>query len=284
MCFGPGSSPPIMPATDSSIDGSDIRLDAADGTQFAAFRADASQARGVGIIVLPDYYGLTPYYKQLAACFAGIDLDAIGLDYYGRTARDSERDASFDHLSHMKRTTWAGLRSDAEAAAAELRTRRGVTSLFSIGFCFGGRLSFLLGTVPGLDMSGVIGFYGWPVGPFTNDTPAPAEVVEHITAPLLGLFGGADAKIPTAHVAEFERALATAAVESRIVTYEGAGHSFFDRNQANLGEAKRSPAGLPPGRIAAPTFRTRPRPSLQMSAWSALDTCRARWGPVCESD
>ncbi|GAG80829.1 unnamed protein product, partial [marine sediment metagenome] len=79
---------------------------------------------------------------------------------------------SFDHLSHMKRTTWAGLRSDAEAAAAELRTRRGVTSLFSIGFCSGGRLSFLLGTVPGLDMSGVIGFYGWPVGPFANDTPA----------------------------------------------------------------------------------------------------------------
>jgi len=236
MCFGPGSSPPIMPATDSAIDGYDIELDAPDGARFAAFRADAAQASGVGIIVLPDYYGLTPYYKQLATCFAGIGVDAIGLDYYGRTARGSERDASFDHVSHMKRTTWAGLRSDVEAAAAELRTRRGVTSLFSIGFCFGGRLSFLLGTVPGLDMSGVIGFYGWPVGPFANDTAAPAEVAGHIAVPLLGLFGGADAKIPAAHVNEFERALATAAVESRIVTYEGAGHSFFDRNQAEHAE------------------------------------------------
>ncbi len=86
-------------------------------------------------------------------------------------------------------------------------------------------------------MSGVIGFYGWPVGDFANDSPAPADVAAQLRSPLLGIFGGADPKISTADVAAFEEALARSPAEHRLLSYPGAPHSFFDRAHAQHREA-----------------------------------------------
>lgn len=183
------------------------------------------------MLVLPDYHGLTHYYEQLTIRLAERGVDALAIDYYGRTARTDVRDASFEHLRHFEQTTWQGLQVDTAAAAAELRSSRGVTSLFSTGFCFGGRVSFLLASSTDIRMAGVIGFYGWPVGPFGNGIPAPAEVAGDLDAPLLGIFGGADPKIPASAVDDFEDALTAATVEHRLVTFAGAPHSFFDHQQ-----------------------------------------------------
>jgi len=231
MCSDPDSTPPIKPASGSAAVGHRIDLLARDGNRLAAYRADAAAPTGAGVIVLPDYYGLTSFYQDLALRFAEIGVDAIAIDYYGRTAAAPPRDASFDHVAHAGRTTWKGLQADSLAAATELRGSRGVDSLFSIGFCFGGRTSFLLGTLPELSMSGVIGFYGWPVGSFANDTPAPADVTTSLTAPLLGIFGGADPKITPEHAELFKAALTRAPVAHQVLSYEGAPHSFFDRKQ-----------------------------------------------------
>jgi len=54
---------------------------------------------------------------------------------------------------------------------------------------------------------------------------------------VLGLFGAADAGIPHATVAAFEAALGRAKVEHRIIEYEGAPHSFFDRAAAEFKDA-----------------------------------------------
>ncbi len=231
MCSDPDSTPPIEPGPSSSANGRRVVLEAADGVSLAAFRADASEPTGVGIVVLPDYYGLTAFYEDLALRFAEAGIDAMAIDYYGRTAAPPPRDSSFDHVDHAGRTSWTGLQADVAAAVSELRAERRVRALFSIGFCFGGRTSFLLGTVPELDLAGVIGFYGWPVGEFRNDTLAPATVTSSLRAPLLGIFGEADPKIPPTDVMAFERALDAAPVPHRVISYEGAPHSFFDRKQ-----------------------------------------------------
>ena len=191
------------------------------------------------MLVLPDYHGLTSYYERLSVRIAERGIDTIAIDYYGRTAETAERNASFEHLRHHQQTTWAGLQNDVAAALAELRSKRPTTSLFSMGFCFGGRVSFLLASSPDLAMAGVIGFYGWPVGPFGSDIPAPAEVAADFRAPLLGIFGGADAKISRQDVEVFEGALTAAAVEHRLVTYEDAPHSFFDHQQRSHADASR---------------------------------------------
>lgn len=237
MCFSHESRPPIAPIEGAAIEHRRLELTAADGNRFAAFHAAARQPSGAAMLVLPDVRGLAPYYEELALRFAEIGVDALALDYYGRTAGPGPRDASFDHAPHRSKTTWTGLSADAEAAIHALREASGVSRLHSVGFCFGGRLSFLLAAQPGLGMAGVIGFYGWPVGDVRGGMPAPADLAPEISAPVLGLFGGADEGISGADVAAFESALASAGVEHRVVTYPGAPHSFFDRKQEVFAEA-----------------------------------------------
>ena len=222
----------IPPAPDAGATGHHERLLAADGNVFTTYHADAAAPTGVGIIVLPDYGGLTPFYEALALRCAEAGIDAVALDYYGRTAGPPPRGTGFDHVDHARRSTWAGLQDDVRAVAAALRSERRVQDLFSIGFCYGGRASFLLSTLPDLAMRGVIGFYGWPVGAFVNDMLAPADLTDGMLAPVLGIFGGADDKIEPAAVTAFEASLRAGGVEHRLRVYEGAPHSFFDRRHA----------------------------------------------------
>jgi carboxymethylenebutenolidase len=237
MCFDADSKPPIEPIAGAAIEHRHLQLEAADGNRFAAFEALAAEPPGVGVLVLPDVRGLFGYYEELALRFAEIGVTALAIDYYGRTAGASRRDAAFEFRPHVPQSTWAGLQADVTAAAAHLRDAMGSGRLYSVGFCYGGRLSLLLASVEGLKLDGVIGFYGWPVGSFRNDMPAPADLAGSFRSPVLALFGGADAGIPAADVTAFERALEAASVPHRVVTYDGAPHSFFDRKQAEFAEA-----------------------------------------------
>jgi carboxymethylenebutenolidase len=237
MCFDDDSHPPIEPIAGASIEHELLELRASDGNRLAAFHALAERPSGIGMLVLPDVRGLFPYYEELALRFAEHGVDALVIDYYGRTAGSSRRDAGFDPGPHTKRCSWEGLQADALAGATAIRASGRVRSLYSIGFCFGGRISFLLSSEPELDMAGVVGFYGWPVGAFGSAGPAPIDVAPRMTAPVLGLFGGADPRITASDVASFEQALAAAGVEHRIVTYEKAPHSFFDRKAVEFAAA-----------------------------------------------
>ena len=231
MCFTSTSHPPIAPIAGGALDGQAIELVASDGTRLRAYRARAADPTGAGIAILPDVRGLYHFYEELALRFAEEGIDAVAIDYFGRTAGVGPRDEGFEYMPHVARTTWAGLSADIAAAVDHLRSAEGgaVRSVFTVGFCFGGRVAFDSATL-GLGLAGVTGFYGIPAGPGRNDAPAPIEVVDRMASPVLGLFGGADGAIPHTAVADFESALGRARVEHRIVEYPGAPHSFFDRS------------------------------------------------------
>jgi carboxymethylenebutenolidase len=55
--------------------------------------------------------------------------------------------------------------------------------------------------------------------------------------PILGLFGAADQAISPDKIEVFERALTAADVPHRLVAYDGAPHSFFDRKATEYAEA-----------------------------------------------
>lgn len=236
MCFQNDSHPPILPMAGAAVESRDLELVAADDNRFAAFAALASDRPGSGTLILPDIRGLHPYYEELALRFAEAGIDAIAIDYFGRTAGVGKRGVSFDHADHVARTTWAGTRADGRTAAKWLHDERGTRSLFVVGFCFGGRLAFLSAADRDLAATGVIGFYGVPVGPPRNDIPAPIDLVGESSCPVLGLFGGADASIPGESVTLFEAALSEAGVDHDLVTYPDAPHSFFDRKHEEYAE------------------------------------------------
>ncbi len=229
MCFPHDARPPIAPMAGASVDGQDLELLARDGNRLAAFAGRASAPSGSGVLILPDVRGLSRFYEELALRFAESGVDALAIDPFGRTAGVSKREAGFDHAAHVSRTTWDGTRADAEAGAGWLRHERAVGALFVLGFCFGGRLAFLSSADEALAPSGVVGFYGVPVGPPRNDIPAPIDLVDQMRGPVLGLFGGADQAIPAEAVTRFDEALSEAHIEHELVTYPGAPHSFFDR-------------------------------------------------------
>ena len=235
MCFDLDSRPPIDPIAGGALEHEGLQLTAADGATFRGFFARAAAPTGAGMIVLPDVRGLHGYYEELTLRFAEAGIDALAIDYFGRTATDDDRGEGFPFMDHMAVVGWETVAQDIAAAATSLRERTGVRSLFTVGFCFGGRLSFVSATL-GLGLGGVIGFYGWPGGTARGGVPAPTEVTARLAAPVLGIFGGADAGIPAEVVDAFDGALAAAEVPHEIVTYPGAPHSFFDRKQADFAD------------------------------------------------
>jgi len=239
MCVDNDSRPPITPIAGGSAGGRDLRLTSSDGTRFMAYAARASKPTGAGMVVIPDVRGLHPYYKELADRFSEIGVDAVAIDFFARTAPSDDRSDSFDFMSQVPLTKPDQLQVDIAAAVAHLKSKDGgqVRSLFSVGFCFGGVLSYFQAT-SGLGYAGVIGFYGWPLGlKRWPDRPKPIDAVDRYKSPVLSLFGGADEGIPQADVDAFDAACRKAGVKHEQHVYPGAPHSFFDRKFKEFADA-----------------------------------------------
>lgn len=227
MCFAADSTPPIPPVAGAAVDTRLVTLTAADGSEFAAYEARGDGSGKAAILVLPDVRGLFRFYQELAERFAEAGYDAVAIDYFGRTAGVGVRDETFDYMPHVKLTTHDGVRMDAAAAVAHLRSLAEVP-VFTVGFCFGGSNSWHQ-AANGLGLAGAIGFYGHPDRVFPEGATPLVQRVGDISCPILGLMGGDDAGIPVELVERFREALAGAGVEHELVVYPGAPHSFFDR-------------------------------------------------------
>lgn len=243
MCIDTDSRPPIVPIAGGAVDGEDRVLASADGTRFLAYLSPAARPTGAGILILPDIRGLHPFYVELADRFAELGVDALAVDWYGRTARVARRGPDFDPEPHVPQLRYEALLADTRAAAADLRSAVGgrVSRLFAIGFCLGGRLGFLA-TTEGLDLAGVVGFYGRPVGPIVWGGPVPIDVLDRAETPFLGIFAGADEYIPVAGVEQFRDALAARwpGPDHRVLIYPDTRHSFFDILADEYAEASAS--------------------------------------------
>jgi carboxymethylenebutenolidase len=233
VCFELDSLPPIPVLSGGAVAHEDLVLEAGDGAQFAAFAALPDEPSAVGIVVLPDVRGLYRFYEELALRFAERGYAAVAIDYFGRTAGVGKRDDDFPYMEHVQQTSPENTPADGAAAVTWLRSR-GYGSVFTVGFCFGGRNSWLA-AAGGHGLAGAIGFYGMPGE--RNGTPGPTQRAAKIAAPILALQAGDDKNITAEHNAAFDEALTAAGVEHDVVTYDGAPHSFFDRKQEEFADA-----------------------------------------------
>ena len=234
MCHEPDSAPPVPRIYGAAVSHENIVLEAADGNRFAAFIAAPEEPSRVGIVILPDIRGLYRFYEELALRFAERGHTAIAIDYFGRSAGVSKRGDDFDYMPHVEQTTDDGVQADTRAAVDWLR-HTGCRSVFTVGFCFGGRKSWLA-AASGHGLAGAIGFYGRP-GPAQDGSPGPIQRAHEIVAPILALMGGDDPGIPVEDADELDRALDDTGVEHEVVIYPGAPHSFFDRKYEEFADA-----------------------------------------------
>lgn len=233
MCFDIDSQPPITPLYSVPVRTEDIVLSSADGTRFNAFAAhpESETPARAAVVVMPDVRGLFSFYRELAQRFAEAGIEAVAIDYFGRTAGLTPRDDSFDFMPHVMQTTPDTVKMDVAAGVAYLRGLPGHASqaIFTMGFCFGGHQSFLQAAGQH-GLAGVIGFYGSPM-PRQGATVGPLQLVSQFECPVLGLFGGADPGIPQESIDAFDAAMTNAHIEHTLIVYPNAPHSFFDRKQ-----------------------------------------------------
>jgi carboxymethylenebutenolidase len=234
VCFELDSVPPIPVIRGAAVSHEDLVLEAGDGNTFAAFAAAPEEPGDVGVVILPDVRGLYRFYEELALRFAERGISAVALDYFGRTAGVAKRGDDFVYMEHVEQTTSEGVQADVRAAVEYLRSN-GARAVFTVGFCFGGRNSWLA-AAGGHRLAGAIGFYGRP-GEARDGTPGPTQRAAELDAPILALQAGADQNISAADNAAFDEALTSAGVEHELVTYDGAPHSFFDRSQEQFAAA-----------------------------------------------
>ncbi len=221
MCYSDDARPPLPPISGAASDQGDMVLTSADGTKFGAYFARAAKPTGAGMVVLPDVRGLHNFYKELAQRFAEAGIDAVAIDYFGRTADIGERGEEFDWKPQVEQTTPDNIRADVAAAVAYLRSKEGgaVKSVFTVGFCFGGSNSWNQ-SAGGHGLNGAIGFYGRP--------ERSQPFMDKMKSPLLMLIAGADFT-PQEAFHQFDKQLTEAKVPHEMHIYEGAPHSFFDR-------------------------------------------------------
>jgi carboxymethylenebutenolidase len=221
MCFDLDSAPPIPPLTGAAVSHDDLTLEAEDGNRFAAFQALPDGELGAGVVILPDVRGLYRFYEELALRFAERGIAAVAFDYFGRTAGVDKRPDDWDYMPLVQQLTTEQVQADVAACVRHLRGL-GCSSIFTVGFCFGGSGSWAA-AASGHGLAGAVGFYGRP--------GRMIELVPQLDAPILALQGGADQAITHEDNVGFEQALNEAGKQYELVEYEGAPHSFFDRKQ-----------------------------------------------------
>ena len=220
MCYDDSARPPLPPIRGGAEDHGDVTLTSADGTGFAAYFAHPDTPSTTGMVVLPDVRGLHDFYKELARRFAEAGMHTIAIDYFGRTADGNERGEDFPFREHVEQMHLRQTTEDVGAAVAWLRALgTPVTSIFTVGFCMGGGLSWGQ-SASGYDLAGCIGFYGQPA--------RAADRIPRMKAPLLLLAAGQDFT-PVADVEKFAEDVRAAGVDAEVHVYADAPHSYFDR-------------------------------------------------------
>jgi len=121
----------------------------------------------------------------------------------------------------------AQVMGDLDAAVAWAAKNGGDGKRLGItGFCWGGRITWLY-TAHNKNVKAGVAWYGRLVGDASEMTPKhPLDLVDQINAPVLGLYGGADAGIPNDTVDKMNAALKEKGKPSMIHLYPDTPHAF----------------------------------------------------------
>ena len=206
-----------------------IPLSVSDGTSMNAFLARPSgEGKRPGMLVFQEAFGVNAHIRDICQRMAAEGFVALAPELYHRTAPGFEgRYDNFEPAIQQARAlTEAGLEADVRAAYQALAADSAVDSgrIVSIGFCMGGRVSFLADAL--LPLRAAISFYGGGIAP-SQMGPGLLGRAKDLHAPILLFWGGRDKHIGTEQTRAVADGLRAAGKTYINVEFSDADHGFF---------------------------------------------------------
>jgi carboxymethylenebutenolidase len=174
------------------------------------------------VIVVQEAFGLNDHIKDVVGRVADEGFVALAPDLYhrggpGRPAAYSDLGTAIAMMSELDD---AGIVADVDACIDWLRAQPYVRAdrIGIMGFCMGGRVSYLAACALPDKLQAAVPFYGGGI---------PIERTGTLDCPVLAFFGDQDAFIPLEQVRALEAEVARLHKPVEVVVYPGAPHGFF---------------------------------------------------------
>jgi len=179
------------------------------------------------VLVVQEIFGVHEHIKDLCRRFAKAGYLAVAPELYARQG-DVSKTTNIDEIrAVVVKVPDEQVMSDLDAAADWAAKNGGDPGKLAVtGFCWGGRIVWLYAAHNPKLKAGVA-WYG-PLEGSTNELKPknPIDLAPALKAPVLGLYGGADAGIPNEGVDRMRAALKAAGKPSEIHTYPDTPHGF----------------------------------------------------------
>lgn len=202
-------------------------LDHPDGS-MRLYEARPDDGGRAAIVVIQEAFGVNEHIEDVTRRFAQAGFHAVAPDLFHRAGGGT---APYDDFAQVL-PLFEGLDGDdailrdVDAALAYLRVAGWTDDQIGVvGFCLGGRISFLVSLHRPIGAG--VGFYGGGIvtGRFPQFPPL-IDRAPSLTVRWLGLFGDQDASIPIDDVEHLRAVLAATTADTEIVRYPDAGHGF----------------------------------------------------------
>ena len=203
----------------------------ADGTRMAAYVARPEQGGPhPGLLLFQEAFGVNRHIRSVSERLAAEGYVVIAPELFHRTAPPGFEGSYTDFaavMPHLQAVTTEAAEMDIRSAYEWLRSTARVepNEISSVGFCMGGRVSFLANTV--VPLRAAVSFYGGGIAPGLLDRAAQVQ------APSLLIWGGLDKHITPEHRKAVAEALSAQHKIYVNVEFSNADHGFFCDERAS---------------------------------------------------
>jgi dienelactone hydrolase len=182
-----------------------------------------------GVLVVPEWWGLTDYARGRAGQLAQLGYVAFAIDMYGGGQTTTDAKKAGELAGHfygqplMAQRAQAGLDQLLQTGLVD------PARVAAIGYCFGGSTVLAL-AYSGAPLAGIASFHG---GLF----PPPAAAAGKVGAKFLICHGAADPLVTAKEVADFTAGMNAGKYDYQFISYAGAVHAFTNPGADQLAAA-----------------------------------------------
>jgi carboxymethylenebutenolidase len=200
---------------------------ASNGGTAGGYVATPASGAGPGVLVIQEYWGLVPHIKEVCERFASEGFVALAPDlYHGQTASEPDGAGKLMMALNLQQAA-----KDLSGAIDLLVQRSGRSEVGVVGFCMGGGLALVTGTLRPDAVKSVVAFYG--VIPWPSAQPDWSQ----LDAVVQGHFAEKDAFFSPEKAQELEHELKSLGKDVSFYIYPDVDHAFFNDTRPEVYDA-----------------------------------------------